>query len=263
MKVKELLKFKHFWLFFALNFRFYLIYYLFISAGLILLLGGLSLILFSVPQSIKDIMNELFWPLMNICGIILSTSAYYVYSKASTAFRLLTLPVSSVTRLFTIVIYVIPILLLITSGIYIITANIIGKVLTMMNFVSEYSFNPFRVENSQCAKTIWDHFHIYLLIQSISLMIGSFYPKLGFVKSMCIFILSLIFYFVFKSIFFPGNFDGNFIFNFVNLLISKNYSSNEILKQMPVISFVWSIVVIMVIPFCWYISFLRIKELEV
>ena len=186
---------RHFWEYFVVNFRFYAFYYLFISAGLILLIAGYSWLLsLSQPQLIRTVLNNSFWMIINFCGIILTTSAFYIYSKKSTASRVLTIPVSSLTRFATLFLYSVPLLFIITACVYTIMANCICWILTSMNYLSEYAFNPFKPDTNSCNTTLSDHFQTFLTIQSIALMAGSFFLKSGFIKSIGVCIMTMILY---------------------------------------------------------------------
>jgi len=248
-------QFRHFRLFFRINLRYYAIYYLFISAGLILLIAGYSwLLILSQPHNFKIGMDNSFWMFINICGIILSTSAFFIYSKKNTAAGILTIPVSTLTRFITVFLYSIPLLFIISTCIYTIAANCTGWILTSMNYLNEYSFNPFRLDPTVSTTSFSDHFLTFLWVQSISLMAGSLFPKSGFIKSVCMCIITIVMYSIVNTIIMTNTFGNNFILNFINLIFTDDFNSHELLKQIPVISFIWKAVLIMVIPFCWLIS---------
>jgi len=247
----------------VVNFRFYAIYHLFISAGLILLIAGYSWLLsISQSQLIITGLDNSFWIFINLCGIILTTSAFFIYSQKTTASVILTIPVSSVTRFITVFLYSVPLLFIITTCVYTITANCAGRIFISMNYLSEYSFNPFRLDSSISISTLIDHFQAYITIQSFALMIGSFFPKSGFIKTIGLCIVTLVIFSIISTFVMTDSFGSNFTLNYINILFTNDYQSHELLKQIPIISFIWQSVIILVIPFCWFISYSRIKEFE-
>lgn len=255
--------FRHFGQYFIINFRFYATYHFSIGAGLGLFVAGYSFLLtYFQPLLVKNFLDVSFWFLLNICGIILTTSAFSVFGKKSTALPLLTIPVSSLTRYITAWLYAIPLFFITIIITYTLVAKGIAWGISNMGMVKEFTFNPFKMDaNAGCSKT-WGHFQTFLIIQSITLLAGAFFTKLGFIKTMGLFVALILAYTFINSLLFKNSADHDFAYNLISILTTDSYQNKEILKQMPITSLIWRIVLMLVIPVTMYIGYLRIKEIE-
>lgn len=251
-------------LFFAINFRAYLVYYLFIGAGLIVLVGSLSyLITLSQPNIIPDYLNASFWTFANTAGMVITTSAYSIYNKKNNKIHLLMLPVSSQMRFSTMLILSIPIFMICNVIFLTIITNGVEYLFSMAHIIKPTTFNPLNMPYPNNNSTFLEHSFYYILFQSLFLMLGSFFPRYGFLKSTATIIFLMIIYFISNAIFQSSHIDDNFYYGFYAVLTSNTYQHETLRSAMPITVVIWHCIGLLIIPVSWYIGYMQIKELEV
>lgn len=256
-------QFKHFGLFLFYNLKYYSVFYLFIVAGIILFATGLLfLLIMAQPQMFINFLNQSFWNFMNLGGIILTTSAFSIYGNKNARMHLLTLPVSVPARFTSLILFSIPLFLVVIVSVFTLMANVIAHIFSSLELTKSFSFNPFLVDGAENTQAVWGHLWFYFVFQSILLMVGSFFPKLGFIKSALAFLVILILYVLLNYLTSLYTEDRHFFANLFRVLVNSDFQALRLRELMPLTYMIWQIVWALLLPFSWYIIYLRIKELE-
>lgn len=251
-------------LYFSLHIRIYLLFYLFISAGLLIVVTAIAYIItYSQPDAIKNFLNSSYWDFVNIGGMIITTSAYSIYSKKNSRIHLLMLPVSTWMRFLTIMLLTIPLFLIYISAFLTLLYNSILFVFSAFDFIKPITFNPFHPDCIDCNETFLQNIIFFLVLQSVFLMIGSFFPRLGFLKSTGIILAGFISYLILKFSLMGSSLESNFIPNFYAVMTNNTDQCIQLRKLIPGLTFIWHSLWIMIIPVMWYTGYLQIREMEV
>ncbi len=132
--------------------------------------------------------------------------------------------------------------------------------MSFSGYVKSFDFNPFNVDGTG---NFLSHLYFYITIQSILLMIGSFYKKLGIFKTAFTIVILFLLYILISKVFANGQIDKDFFSNLYNVLTSDVYKFSRLREYIPVLSILYKILIFIIVPFSWYIVYLRLKEMEV
>lgn len=256
---------KRFGLFSVIGLRHYWWYYMFVSIGIVLVISAITYFyLIAQPSMVSGFLNWAFWFFLNIGVANISTSAFSVYAKKSERIHLLTIPVSNTIRLVATIVNTIIIPFIIIAIIFTLLANFIAFICSSNDFTDPFHFSPF-ASNGLFTSNSWGvNLAFYMVFQSILLMIGSFFPKAGTIKTVLCVLAFLLIVFIVDALLASYSFDKSVFFNIFDMLMSSQPTVKELLWQMPGWFFAGIYTIgTLIVPFSFYIVYLRLKEMEV
>ncbi|MDN5201331.1 hypothetical protein QQ008_08160 [Fulvivirgaceae bacterium BMA10] len=228
------------------------------AKAMLIILGAISgvvLFIFTISALNKNTHGThvpLFASTFMVTGLVLSSLAYRDLLNKNKSYAYLTLPVSNLERLIS--------MLFITTLIYIITYIVYYFLLsTILNAFASY-FTQQDFEAFDVADTIvWKTIKIYLVVQSVFLLGAASFKKFPLpLTLLTLFVASIIMVLIAVGIMAAFTYDmrlNDIDFNLPSYL-DRRYGLD--FERISKIVF-WYLLA----PFCWFVTYLKLKEKEV
>jgi len=216
----------------------------------------------SSEESLKAFLKESFELFSLIGGYIFATMAFSMYKKPQVKMQLLTMPVSNLMRTITVIFIAVPLFYILYLLVFMGTTQLLTFFMDkfmLSNYIKPQPLSNFGDEGSLIS---FNGVAKYVLVQSVFLMFGAIFHKLGFIKTGLVLLVLFLLGWLVDSVTSQSAIDTNF-FGCMYNYIQGNYSDAYIVGRVWLFAYILKILYWAILPLSLYVVWLRTKEMEV